>query len=246
MRPVPGILEPLVARVTERTSAGRPLLVGVTGSVAAGKSTFAATLAELCRTGGTSVEVVSTDGFLFGNERLGELGMSLRKGFPESFDRIGLARFLDAARRSTSGLRVPLYDHFRYDVLDEPGELATADLVIVEGLCLLGPGAEADGSAMADRLDLTVYLDANDADVERWFTERFRTNASRAGKEPGGFWDLFSGLSDAQIVEVAGFTWHEVNAVNLREHIEPGRAEADVIVHKAADHTIKAVTFRSP
>lgn len=236
--------ELVIARLLALASAEAPGVVGMTGSVAVGKTTFASEIASRLRAGGTAVEVVSTDGFLFSNQRLGELGLGMRKGFPESFDREALAGFLKAAHGPTLGLTVPMYDHFRYDVLDETRVLGAADLVIVEGLCLLGPGAAADGVPIADRLDMSIYLDADHTDIEGWFTERFVTNAARADDEPGGFWDLFAALAPEQVRDMAAFTWREINAQNLAEHIEPGRAEADVVFHFRSDHTVGEVTFQ--
>ena len=228
---------------TDSTGARPPILVGITGSVAVGKSTLAAGVASVLRDNGRVVEVVSTDGFLWPNEELNRLGLAMRKGFPESYDRDGLASLLRAiAARGCGGMVIPIYDHFRYDVSPtERHVLTRADVVVIEGLCLLGPGADCAIGPIAEPLDLTIYVDADAADIEAWHRARFVANARRAAAEPGGFWDLFSGFDDASLDTAAAYTWDEINAENLRSHVLPGRGDADIVVTKAADHSIVGI-----
>src|ERR1700723_4033473 len=65
-----------------------PYIIGIAGSVAAGKSTTARVLqALLTRWPNTpQVRLVTTDGFLRPNAELIRLGIMDRKGFPESYD----------------------------------------------------------------------------------------------------------------------------------------------------------------
>jgi type I pantothenate kinase len=137
---------------------------------------------------------------------------------------------------------IPIYDHFRYDVSPtERHVLTRADVVVIEGLCLLGPGAECAIGPIAEPLDLTIYVDADAADIEAWHRARFVANARRAAAEPGGFWDLFSGFDDVSLDAAAAYTWDEINAENLRSHVLPGRGDADIVVTKAADHSIVGI-----
>lgn len=230
----------LVDLIDRTAPRGRVLVVGVTGSVAVGKSHLATAMAAEWAQRGRVAEVVSTDGFLRSNAELGAAGLGMRKGFPESFDRERLADFLAAVAGGSEGRRVPTYDHFRYDVGPEV-RLGRADVVIAEGLCLLGPGAEADGVPMGDRLDVSVFVEADEGDVHRWYTDRFVTHAARASREPGGFWDLFAGMDAEQLAAAAAFTWSEINGPNLVEHVLPGRHEADVVVRKGPDHSLVAL-----
>lgn len=222
---------------------GRSTVIGITGSIAVGKSHLAAAIAgELTRRRRTAV-VVGTDGFLRSNAELGELGMAMRKGFPESFDRERLAHFLVDASDGAPDLRVPTYDHFRYDVGPEV-PVGPADVVVVEGLCLLGPGAESSAGPLADLLDLSVFVEAADESVRQWHTRRFIANAERATDEPGGFWDLFAGMSADDLAAAASFTWDAINGPNVVEHLAPGRHQADVVVTKGPDHAITSVVDR--
>ena len=65
-----------------------PYVIGVAGSVAVGKSTFARILQALLARwpDHPKVDLITTDGFLHPNHVLEERGIMNRKGFPESYD----------------------------------------------------------------------------------------------------------------------------------------------------------------
>ena len=241
-----GGLEALVEIVTvERDRAvpilgeGAALSVGISGSVAVGKSHLAAALADGLRARGLTVEVVGTDGFLLPNHELEARGLALRKGFPESFDRAGIVSMLADAATGDFPLMVPEYDHFRYDVVFAPPRvIPRVDVLIVEGLCLLGLDAVDRSFRIPTLLGLRVAVLADVVDIRRWYRERFVANARRAIDEPGGFWDLFAGASDDELVTMAELTWATINEPNYREHVVPGLADAQIVVWKGPDHSI--------
>lgn len=233
----------LVGHLLPLIDAASPLVIGVTGSVAVGKSHFARALDDAIfeARGHAYVEVVSVDSFLLPNRVLEERGLTMRKGFPESFDRDALASFLAALRARSYPVSIPVYDHFTYDIVEDGQRLiGLPKVAIIEGLALL------DDAATADLLDVTIYLDAEVADLERWYTHRFVSHAQRAADEPGGFWDLFVGFDLDQLREAAAFTWKAINLPNLVDHIAPTRDRADIVVRKAPDHSLKSMTIRSP
>ena len=233
--PDPGLAR-IAAHVLDQLSPGLPYLVGVTGGVAAGKSVFAGRLQAALAAAKLRVEVVATDGFLFPNHRLAELGLMDQKGFPPSYDTAAMVAALTAVRHGPT--RFPAYSHVTYDV--DPAlarTLAPPDVLIAEGLNLRRPGA-------AQAVDLLIYLDAEEADLEAWFTARFLGLWEAAEHDPASFYARFRHLDREGATGVAKWVWDGINLPNLRQHIAPARAEADLVVKKAADHRLVALGVR--
>jgi type I pantothenate kinase len=224
------------AAVIRARSEGRaPYILGVTGAVAVGKSTFAGELAAAIAAWPEAplVEVVATDGFLFPNTVLESRELLNRKGFPETYDAVTLRAALAAIRVGPA--EIPAYSHTRYDIdpalarrLDPPGVL------IVEGL-----GLQAGAAALG--LDALVYLDADETDVEAWFEQRFIDLWRAAESDPASFYARFRHLNEVETRAVAGQVWRAINLPNLREHIVRGRDVADIVVRKGSDHAILSV-----
>jgi type I pantothenate kinase len=221
-----------------RLGAARPRLVGVTGAVAVGKSTFARELAAAIAASpaGPAVEVIATDGFLFPNAVLESRGLLNRKGFPETYDDETLRRALAAIRVGPA--QIPAYSHVIYDV--DPllaRQLAPPDVLIVEGL-----GLQRGAAALG--LDALIYLDAEEGDVESWFEARFIDLWRAAETDPASFYARFRHMNEAETRALAGQVWRMINLPNLREHIVLGRDLADIVVRKGPDHAILTVQGR--
>ncbi|TPE60166.1 type I pantothenate kinase [Sandaracinobacter neustonicus] len=232
-------VEQLAALVATRHGDGvhGPTIAGLTGSVAVGKSTLAASLAAALAPY-WRVEVIQTDGFLFPNAELESRGLLMRKGFPESYDSARLAATLEAARNGP--VEVPAYSHSLYDVdpaltrrIDRP------DILLVEGL---GFAPVSGDSRVIHALDSLLYLDATEEDLEHWFLDRFMSYWRAAETDPTSFYAQFRHLSEA---EARGFgrtvVWRQINLPNLHEHISRARPLADILVAKARDHSLKLV-----
>ncbi|HMQ27872.1 MAG TPA: hypothetical protein PKA98_17920 [Acidimicrobiales bacterium] len=227
----PDPLGEVVARV--EPTAGGARVVTVAGPVAVGKSTLAADLAGRLRAGGTTVEVLSTDGFLFPNAVLEARGLLDRKGRPETYDLDRLDALVAAARAGEPTLSAPLYSHQRYDVLDEPVELACPDVLVVEGVV-----------ALQRRFgDLGVYVDAALEDVEAWFVARMHELVRTAADDPESFYFGWAELGPATVTDLAVTVWREVNLPNIVEHIAPTAERADATIHKGPDHAICAIAW---
>ncbi|MBA3653857.1 MAG: type I pantothenate kinase [Actinobacteria bacterium] len=217
---------------------GRPLLVGLTGPVSVGKTTIANELAAALP--GLRVSIVSTDGFLLPNAELDRRSLSMKKGFPESFDTARLNRFLDEARAGVTPLRVPVYDHLAYDVVvGDDATVESGDVIIVEGVNALLP-------AHATAYDVTVYVHADDAAVVEWFCARLAQLFKEAAGDPSSFYAPFAAWPDDQVRQFAQGAWDGINAVNLEEHIRPARPRAEFVIEKGPDHAIRAVARQTP
>ena len=224
-----------------------PFVIGIAGSVAVGKSTSARLLrALLGRWEGTPrVELVTTDGFLFPNAELERRGLMHRKGFPESYDRRALLRFVSQVKSGVAEVAAPVYSHLVYDIV--PGEqnaVHRPDILIVEGLNVLQPPAPGSRLAVSDLFDFTVYVDARTTDIEEWFVERFRRLLRGAFANPDSYFHRFTVLGEEEAVLRARGVWKEINETNLVENILPTRARADLVLRKAADHTVSTVLIR--
>jgi type I pantothenate kinase len=219
-----------------------PLVIGVTGAVASGKSTFAAQMRETLTAGLNPpwVEIVCTDGFLMPNARLEKLGLMDQKGFPPSYDTKALHAALAAVR--TGKAVFPAYSHVTYDIDPALARTVNApDILIVEGLNLHHRALALDAP---DPLDLLIYLDADEALLAGWFLARFMGLYDAAEHDPASFYARFRPLGRAATEAIARNVWDTVNLKNLRETIVQARSGADLIVRKGEGHEIIAVEAR--
>ena len=229
-----------------------PFVIGIAGSVAAGKSTTARILKELlARWPGTpKVDLVTTDGFLFPNAVLEAEGLMQRKGFPESYDVGAILRFLSDIKAGARHVSAPVYSHFVYDVV--PGEEVTVDqpdILIFEGLNVLQVREmPKDGKFVpfvSDFFDYSIYIDADIDDLHRWYVARFMRLRETAFREEASFFHRYSKISDEEALEVANRLWTTINQRNLFENILPTRPRADLILRKGGDHLVEEVALRN-
>jgi type I pantothenate kinase len=240
-----GLRETVGAFLGERIRPA-PFIIAIAGSVAVGKSTTARVLRTLISRWPTRprTELVTTDNFLYPNAVLAERGLTDRKGFPESYDRRALLRFVQRVRAGAPEVTAPVYSHLAYDIL--PGQRQSVrrpDVLILEGINVLQP-APAGALAVADFVDFSIYVDARADHVEQWFQVRLRALRDTAFTDPRS---PFRALTEVSLAEVDAFgaeVWKTINEVNLVENIQPTRARANLVLHTDADHSVTRVGLR--
>jgi type I pantothenate kinase len=228
-----------------------PYVIGIAGSVAVGKSTSSRILKALLShwPSHPQVDLVTTDGFLLPQRELEARDLAQRKGFPESYDVRRLLRFLADVKSGLPEVTAPVYSHLAYDIV--PGDYQTVrqpDIVIVEGLNVLQTGGRGGGKAPAmfvsDFFDFTIYVDANETDIEQWYIQRFKTLRETVFQNPSSYFHRYAALTPEKAEATARRIWQTINLVNLRENVLPTRERAHLVLEKGRDHAVRRVRLR--
>ena len=224
-----------------------PFIIGVAGSVAVGKSTVARLLKEmLSRWPSTPrVELITTDGFLYPNAELERRNLMHRKGFPESYDRLALLKFVADIKSGVERVSAPVYSHLSYDIV--PGAEAiveSPDVVIVEGLNVLQPPVMGQEVALSDYFDFKIYVDADVANVTKWFLGRFEQLREGAFTNPKSYFHKYAEMPFEEALERAIEIWNTINLPNLIENIQPTRSRATLVLQKGSEHAVQSVLLR--
>ena len=222
-----------------------PFVIGLAGSVAVGKSTASRVLQALLSRWPThpTVDLITTDGFLLPRRVLEARGLMERKGFPESYDVRRLIRFLADLKSGAPEVFAPVYSHLAYDVLEgEQVAVHQPDIVIVEGLNVLQTGSAP--MFVSDFFDFSIYVDANEADIEHWYVERFLALRDTVFRNPSSYFHRYADLTPEEAKATAWRLWETINLVNLRENVLPTRDRAHLILEKGRDHAVRRVKLR--
>jgi len=229
------------------STSSTPFVIGVAGSVAVGKSTVARLLRELMSRWDDTprVELITTDGFLFPNAELERRGLMERKGFPESYDRRALLRFVSQVKSGVAEVRAPFYSHLAYDIVpDAEVVVRQPDVLIVEGLNVLQPATAGNRLAVSDLFDFTVYVDARTSDIAAWYEERFLRLQRGAFSNPASYFHRFASLTEDEARARAASIWKAINEPNLLQNVLPTRARASLVLRKGPNHAVSSVLLR--
>jgi len=228
-----------------------PFVVGIAGSVAVGKSTTARILRELMTRWPASpkVDLITTDGFLLPNAELRTQNLMDRKGFPESFQRRAILDFLARIKAGERNVKAPVYSHLVYDVVPDEYEIVDQpDILIFEGINVLQVSdLPRDGNSVpfvSDYFDFSIYIDAEEDVLRRWYVDRFMSLRETAFRDPESFFHRYSEISEDAARAIAIDLWERINLVNLHENILPTRQRADLVLHKGSGHGVDRVSLR--
>jgi type I pantothenate kinase len=245
-RAADGRLRDAVGAFLGHPGAPTPFIIGIAGSVAVGKSTVARLLRTLLARGPgePDVELVTTDGFLYPNATLAERGLMERKGFPESYDRRALLRFVSAVKAGATELSVPVYDPLAYDIAPGARQVVKRpDILIVEGLNVLQT-ARPGGLALSDLFDFSIYVDARVDDIRQWYVDRFFALRRTVFTDERSFFHPYARVHEDEAAAYAEKLWRDTNEINLVANILPTRDRATLVLHKDHDHRIHRVRLR--
>lgn len=228
-----------------------PYIISIAGSVSVGKSTSARILQALLSQYPIErkVDLITTDGFLYPLATLEEKNLLKKKGFPESYDIQRLVQFVSDIKSGKRNLQAPIYSHLTYDIIpDQFSTVDQPDIVILEGLNVLQSGMNYPSSPhnvfVSDFVDFSVYVDADEALLKRWYINRFLKFRRSAFSDPNSYFHHYSKLSETEAITTASTIWDEINGLNLKQNILPSRERANLILVKGEQHAIETVKLR--
>jgi len=226
-------------------------VIAIAGSVAVGKSTTARVIQALLSRwpNHPTVDLVTTDGFLYPNSVLESRGIMGRKGFPESYDLKRLLQFLSDLKSGIPEIEIPVYSHEAYDVVPNRIQvIRQPHIVIIEGLNVLQTGHGGKGALpltfVSDYFDFSIFVDADEAHIRQWYVDRFLTFQRTVFQNKESYFHRYASLNMQQATATAIQIWESINAVNLRNNILPTRERAHLILEKAEDHSVQGIKLR--
>ena len=168
-----------------------------------------------------------------------------RKGFPESYDRLALLKFVADIKSGVERVSAPVYSHLSYDIV--PGAeviVESPDVVIVEGLNVLQPPVMGQEVALSDYFDFKIYVDADVESVTQWFIGRFEQLREGAFTNPKSYFHRYAEMPFEEALARANEIWRTINLPNLIENIQPTRSRATLVLQKGSDHVVQSVLLR--
>jgi type I pantothenate kinase len=225
-----------------------PFIIGVTGSVAVGKSTTSRLLKILLQKINPeyNIYIVSTDNFLKSNTRLRRENLMDRKGFPESYETQKLINFLVDIKSGVTNTEIPKYSHLKYDIMPEKQQIIDPDILIIEGLNILQVNSSGKQNEIyvSDFLDFSIFIDANVKYIKQWFIERFFLLMDTAFRDKNSYFKKYSEFTREEAIEMASGVWDNINGKNYSENIIKTRYRAELIIEKGKNHNIEKILMK--
>ncbi|AJC50405.1 type I pantothenate kinase [Coxiella endosymbiont of Amblyomma americanum] len=232
-----------------------PYIIGISGSVVAGKSTTSQVLKILLSRcpNHPNVKIVTTDGFLYSNARLARQGLMNKKGFPESYNMKYLLQVFHAIKSGERNVPIPIYSHHYYDVIPDKYEIVNQpDIVIFEGLNLLKTftrklyrdDTNNSRASVSNFFDFFVIIDAKVAIIKNWYIDRILSFWYGIFRSPDAYFHYLTSYSKKDVVMFAKKKWKETNEVNFLKNILPFRYCAQLILEKTDDHSVQKIYLK--
>lgn len=223
-----------------------PFIIGVTGSVSVGKSTFSRILKRVLEVyyPDFTVQILNTDGFIYPLSYLQENNLLARKGFPESYDVEHLVNILSLIK-SNQKAQAPVYNHITYDRDSTLLDINQPNILILEGLNVLQLNEQENNlKSPLDFIDFAIYLDASNELLEKWYIKRFKSFRNNSFKNEKSYFKRYADLSDEEAESKAKQIWHSINAKNYVENVEPTKSRANLIITKGSNHEFISFALR--
>lgn len=223
-----------------------PYIIGISGSVAVGKSTTARLLQLLLTRyyPDLKTQMMTTDGFIYPNQELEKRKLMPRKGFPESYNMQMLRDFLQDVVSGKNDVAYPLYSQELSDIVPgRYGHVEKPDILIIEGINTLQL-PESGQLVTSDFFDFSIYIDAEEDLIEKWYMQRFMKIMKMKKNDPSNFYYKLANGPEDEALRLAEETWQMVNLVNLRQYIAPTKERANLILHKVEGHLIDKIYLR--
>nr|BET44468.1 MAG: type I pantothenate kinase [Candidatus Aschnera chinzeii] len=220
-----------------------PYVIGITGSVSAGKTTTAKLLQLLltnyfrCY----KINIIATDGFLYPNKTLIKYGIMAKKGFPQSYNLKNLLQLLYDIKSGVDTLCIPIYSHILYDIIpDKQQIIKNPDILIIEGLNILQNNLlnVCKQIHTSGFIDFSIYIDAHENLLKLWYVDRFLKFCRQSIYNSSSYFHRYSKLETTELINIAQYIWNTINMVNLYNNILPTKNMASLIITKGINHTI--------
>lgn len=229
------------------------IIIGISGSVSVGKSTFTdlLLLSLSRRYPQLNKQVVSTDNFIYPTRILKERNLLSQKGFPVSYDYPKLIQFIEDFKHGKNNIAYPLYSHKLYDISDSPQFLTDCNILMLEGINVLSDSFIPENSPVTanvrDFLDISLFIEASENDLFYWYKNRFMSliEDAKTNPEESAFKKMIHMTQD-ELNNLMHSLWKNINYKNFIQYIQPSMIHADLIVNKARNHSVTSIRRKLP